>query len=82
MTDDVVVRVAKLPDSVKGFVTPSPDGVMNVYLNEKLTQEQQQETLTHELGHVERAEVGNGRPLEEVERAPARLVFVPIISSI
>ena len=82
MTDDVVVRVAKLPDSVKGFVTPSPDGVMNVYLNETLTQEQQKKTLTHELRHAVCDDFGSGLPLEEVESAPARLVFVPIISSI
>lgn len=68
MTDDIIVRLIALPDSVYGFTTPSPDGYMNVYLNDKLMHEQQEQVLLHELRHIRRDDFYHALALAMVEK--------------
>lgn len=67
MTDDVVIRIAPLPDGVQGYTSPSPDGWMNVYINEKLFPEQMREALVHEICHIKQGHFSGLMQLEEVE---------------
>lgn len=67
MSDNIIVRLVSLPDKVYGFTTPSPDGYMNVYINAKMAQEQQEQVLDHEIGHIERDDFGCELELARVE---------------
>jgi hypothetical protein len=52
--DDVFIRLAKLPDSAKGFVLDDENGDFNVYINGNLCYEMQLEAAKHELEHIKR----------------------------
>lgn len=67
MTDDIIVRLMALPDGVYGFTSPSPDGYMNIYLNDNLMHEQQEQVLLHELQHIKRNDFYCGLDLMMVE---------------
>lgn len=67
ISDDIIVRLIDLPDSVHGFMSQSPDGYYNVYINKNLTYEQRQEALSHEVDHVIAHDLCSGLQLTEVE---------------
>lgn len=50
---DIFVRLVEtLPSTVQGFTIADEDGNYNVYLNAKLSREQQQEVYQHEVEHI------------------------------
>ena len=66
--DEYTVRLLDdLPPSTQGFVTISPDGHYNVYLNARLNDVQQQEGFKHEYRHIANDDFFNGLPIREVE---------------
>ncbi len=72
MREPYVVRYIELPCTLPGVTVRSADGCCNVYINSRLSQEQQKRALEHEMTHVLREDFDNGRPLEEVEPYRAR----------
>ena len=59
MTDEIYVRLTKLPDKVYAFTIPG-DGCMNVYISEQLNREMQLEVYQHELKHIKRNDFEGG----------------------
>lgn len=41
-----------MPYGVRGFTTPDIDDNYNIYINEKLSDEQKRRTLDHEMEHI------------------------------
>lgn len=65
--DDIVVRLLDMPTTVRGFVSPSPDGVYNIYLNARQTFEVQRETYRHEIRHIQRHDMDSRKKITELE---------------
>lgn len=58
-THGIRVIQQDLPCTVRGFVVnDDPDGFC-IIVNSRHTREQQQRTIRHELGHIQRGEVGD-----------------------
>ena len=47
------VRLAPLPLSVDGVTLPNNDGSFDIYLNSRHPKQHHDETLTHELNHIQ-----------------------------
>lgn len=52
MHDDCIIRLLDLPCSVKAVTALDEDGCANIYINSKLSREEQQKAARHELAHV------------------------------
>ena len=66
--DDYTVRlVDDLPASVGGFVTESPDGHLNIYINARHSREGQRRSLRHELRHADADDLRSSEPLAVIE---------------
>lgn len=50
--DEIIIVSHKLPDKIKGLVTPNADGTYTIFVNRNLTDEQQKATVQHELKHI------------------------------
>ena len=55
----MIIRLADLPTSVRGFVYHDDDGEIYIVLNSRLSHEQNLSTYVHELKHVQRGELDN-----------------------
>ena len=79
--DEYAVRVMDLPVSVGGFVTESPDGFLNIYINARHTSAQQKNPCRHELRHAENDDLHSQEPLAVIEAradgADVRLKAIP-----
>ena len=90
LPDDCVVRLIDLPLDVGGFITESPDGCRNIYINARYSDDGQREALRHELRHADADDLHSTEPLSIIEaRAehrtdrPARGVFTAgVLSSL
>lgn len=51
--DNYIVRIVKLPRSVRGFTIPDENGDYNIYLNDRLSDEGLVEAYDHEVQHIE-----------------------------
>lgn len=65
--DEYAVRVMDLPVSVGGFVTESPDGFLNIYINARHTSAKQRRSFDHELTHGENDDLHSQEPLAVIE---------------
>ena len=66
--DDYTVRlVDDLPASVGGFVTESPDGHLNIYINARHGWNGQRRSLRHELRHADADDLRSTDPLAVIE---------------
>lgn len=52
--DNYIVRIVKLPRSVRGFTIPDENGDYNIYLNERLSDADLIKAYDHEVEHIER----------------------------
>lgn len=50
--DGVFIRYLSLPCTVKGLTIQDREGNYNVYINARLTNEANQQTLQHEIQHI------------------------------
>ena len=66
-SDDVIIRIVNMPVSIRGYVTDSPDGVHNVYVNANLTREMQEMCTLHELAHISNNDLASYAPVSELE---------------
>lgn len=75
--DEYVVRVIDLPTDVGGFITESPDGFRNIYINARHGWTGQRKSLRHELRHADNDDLHSDEPLEVIEaRADGNAVRV------
>jgi len=68
-SNDYVIRQLDLPYGVKGFVALDDEGFPNIYVNSRLTQEEQYKTATHELKHIARGDFFSDSDIRSVEGA-------------
>jgi len=54
-----IIRVIKLPTTIRGLTVPDPDGNYNIYINKDISHEMQLETLIHESEHIENDDFNN-----------------------
>ena len=54
--NDFIVRLVRLPSSIKGFTIPDENGDYNIYLNDKLYGEELNAAYDHEVEHIERGD--------------------------
>ena len=74
MTNDVFVRLAKLPWFCKGFTLRDSDGNYNIFINDSMTREWQQDTYNHELAHINNGDFDSMEPVINLEEAFQRRV--------
>lgn len=67
MRDDVFIRYIDLPTTVNAVTVPDEDGNYNVYINDRLSYEAQQEAYEHELYHIEHGHIYNYEPVTDCE---------------
>lgn len=66
---EYIVRLVDMPCSVNGVTVLDEDGFANIYINSRLSHDQQQEAIQHELRHIHRDDFYKlDEPLEAVER--------------
>ena len=65
---DVFVSVCdELPNRIKGLITADRDGNQFILINSRLSDEQKDETLRHEMLHLARNDLYSDRPASEIE---------------
>lgn len=65
--NEYCVRLVSLPIGVNGVTVLSPDGFANIYINDRLSYDEQQKAAAHELIHVQRDDFFNDLSTEQVE---------------
>jgi len=65
--DEYAVRLLDLPEGVGGFVTESPDGFLNIYINARHSWHGQRRSFRHELRHAEEDDLHSDEPLAVIE---------------
>ena len=63
---DVFIRLAKI--TTPGVTVLDEEGNYNVYINDRLSYEEQKEVLDHELKHIEGDHFYDTRSVEELEK--------------
>ncbi len=56
MKENIYIRKIPLPFSVRAFTLPDAQGDYNIYINERLSSEQQEKSLAHEKKHIQRGD--------------------------
>lgn len=64
---DYIVRYIDLPITVKGVTVMDYDGFYNIYINSRLSYEEQKKTIAHEMEHIVRGDFFSYATLEDVE---------------
>ena len=67
LPEDCVVRLIDLPPDVGGFITESPDGWRNIYINARYSNDGRREALRHELRHAENDDLHSAEPVAVIE---------------
>ena len=65
--NEIHVRTLPLPVRVKAFTLPDPQGDYNVYINSRLSEEQQQRSYAHEQRHIEKDDFSRDLPVALLE---------------
>ena len=65
--EDYAVRLLDMPEGVGGFITESPDGFLNIYINARHGQGRQRKSFDHELRHAEHDDLHSTEPLDVIE---------------
>ena len=65
---DYIVREVELPYEVKGMVTPNPDCTYSIYINSKLSPDQKEKAIRHEVAHIENEDFYNNKLIDEIEK--------------
>ena len=62
-----IVRLIKLPLTVKGVTVPDEEGNYNIYINEGLSYEEQQKVFRHEMHHIDNKDFESHEPVSVLE---------------
>lgn len=65
--DDYAVRLLDLPTDVGGFITESPDGFLNIYINARHASDKRLQSLRHELRHADGDDLHSTEPVAVIE---------------
>ena len=65
---DYRIRMMDLPHGVKAVVSMDEEGFANIYVNARLSHDEQIAAARHEIMHVVREDAYNRDAIEEVER--------------
>ena len=65
--DEVIVRVIDLPDTIPGVTVLDENGDYNVYLNGRLSKDNYDEAVRHELQHIDKEHFYKDKPVLECE---------------
>lgn len=63
-----IVRLIKLPLTVKGVTVPDADGNFNIYINKGLTFEEQQKAYMHEIIHISNKDFESNENINVLEK--------------
>ena len=63
------IRLMDLPHTVKGFVALDEDGFANIYINSRLSREEQRKAARHEINHLQNNDFYNDADIASVELA-------------
>ncbi|MBR3767358.1 MAG: hypothetical protein IKL10_03850 [Clostridia bacterium] len=66
--ENVFIRKIPLPFGVRAFTVPDAQGDYNVYINEKLSFEQQKKSLEHEMKHIINGDFQKETTAVEIEK--------------
>jgi hypothetical protein len=66
--DEVVFRIVELPPRVNAVTVVDENGDFNVYVNARLSYEEQQKAYLHEKQHIRRHHFHSQKPVETCER--------------
>jgi len=64
---DIIVRLIQLPGAIRGFTSPSSDGIYNVYINKDLSPDIRHKVFRHEINHIKRNDFASDKSVEELE---------------
>ena len=64
---DCSIRYIALPATVRALTARDRDGHYNIYINTRLSADQQQEALLHEMQHLLRDDFDSARTFEQAE---------------
>ena len=71
--DEYTVRLIDMPVRAGGFITESPDGHLNIYINARHSREKQRKSFRHELRHAENDDLHSEEDIATIEaRADGR----------
>lgn len=61
------IRYIDLPLTTKGMTVEDQNGFFNIYINQNLSVDQQNEAIAHELRHIQRNDFDNKKSLRDAE---------------
>ena len=64
---DTIIRVIKLPPSIKGVTIPDEEGNYNIYINKNMSRKVQIDTYLHELEHIKNNDFSSNEPIPTIE---------------
>lgn len=67
LPDEYTIRLQDMPEAVGGFISESPDGHVNVYLNARWGHNGQLAAADHEFDHWRDDDLHNEKSIYEVE---------------
>ena len=65
---EICVRITDLPVTIPGFSAADEDGFISIYINARLSREEQLNAFLHELKHYVSNDIYNDLSIEDVER--------------
>ena len=66
-SDEYRVYMVPFPGDVLGAVRIDVEGFPSIYINDALSPEARKKAFLHELRHIQRDDMYNGKPIEEIE---------------
>lgn len=67
MYDNYTIRLLDLPCSVKAMVALDEDGYYNIYVNSRLSREEQRKATKHELNHMQEDDFYSHADIRDIE---------------
>lgn len=65
---DVFVRLRDMPVKINGMTILDAEGNYNVYINSRLSCDDQRKAYQHEMRHIRRDDFYNDLPIQEAEQ--------------
>ena len=66
--NDIYVRTINLPHTIRGVTVIDEEGNFNIYINARLSPDQQQKTLEHEKRHIRYDDFESFEDIRKIER--------------
>lgn len=63
----IIVRYMDLPGKCRGLVRRDAEGDYNIYINSRLSFDMQQDTIKHEVSHIENGDFDSDEDIRDVE---------------